>query len=658
MCLHRHRIRWLVTVAILLPFTPAHGHPLGNDTIVHIDILWVLPDRVEFDLFLDYAEGPSSAYPEEIDTDRDGKESREEQQAWLKKKGSEILPTLRVTIDGQRVPVSWQNEAFDPNTGRRMPGIPSMIQIPGSLGMPTYRTLSRFAGAYPKPLAPGEHVLTFEDESFFRIKGLRRILLEKTEEVEFLAPHPDFLDPEGSAFLYDLYDPANMPAERSATIRFRIAGTAAEAVTATGPAAPASVPATTAAGPSGADTESNAVPAESNLPYPILDPRNDPAKAGAEAQRAHYLVAKLRGPWGLAVFLTVTALAFAWGAGHALMPGHAKTVVAAYLISQRGNYWHAVVLALIVTITHTALVIVVGVVIWFYQKSHPTLGPSLQLWLGILSGVLVSGMGVVLTWRAVTGRLAHHHHDHHHDHHDDRRSWFSKLFTHSHPHVHEASHGHGPHHHHHGHGDHHHHEHEHGHSHTHHHDLPHAHEHPHTRDHHHGPDHAHDHSHESTHEQTHGHAHEHGHAARPHGHDHASKHTPAAGADRPLTMRTLLILGITGGIVPCPAATIILFLGIGANVIGGALYAVGVFSLGLALTLMVVGFAALYSRRFAARVLSDAHHEGELTSTGQRILLQAVPAISGTLVTLLGLAIAANYIYLLRHGSSLIPWLG
>jgi len=120
----------------------------------------------------------------------------------------------------------------------------------------------------------------------------------------------------------------------------------------------------------------------------------------------------------------------------------------------------------------------------------------------------------------------------------------------------------------------------------------------------------------------------------------------------------LLLLGITGGIVPCPTATIILFLGIGANVVAGALYAVGVFSLGLALTLMLIGLLALSSRRIATRILSDARHEGGLSTTGQRILLQVVPALSGAVVVALGLAIAANFICRMVNGRALIEWLG
>jgi nickel/cobalt exporter len=436
------------------------------------------------------------------------------------------------------------------------------------------------------------------------------------------------------------------------------------------------------------------------------------------SRQARQLISLLQGRWGFMVFLTVTALSFVWGAAHALMPGHAKTVVAAYLISRSGNYWHAVVLAVIVTVTHTALVVALGLIIWFYQATHPTLGARLQLWLGLIAGLLVAGMGLMLIWRALTGRIAHHHHehDHHHSHEHDHdhghRSWLRMLFTHSHPHVPEVGardegrgtrdegsgfgqggqgdtgtrrqgdigsrgegdgetvgqveagteyrpgmslegvldggdgHAHQHHEHAHGHEHVHAHYHPHDHSHGHHaHDHSHAHGHPH--DHHHAHEHPHDHHHPHTHAHDHGHDHKHGPAG-----------LPSATSPEPLTFRTLLLLGITGGIVPCPTATIIMLLGIGANVVAGALYTVGIFSLGLALTLMLIGFLALSSRRMAARILSDARHEGELSTTGRRILFQAIPAVSGTLVIALGLAIATNYLYFLCNGRALFPWLG
>lgn len=123
-------------------------------------------------------------------------------------------------------------------------------------------------------------------------------------------------------------------------------------------------------------------------------------------------------------------------------------------------------------------------------------------------------------------------------------------------------------------------------------------------------------------------------------------------------MRLLLVLGITGGIVPCPTATIIMLLGIGANVVAGALYAVAVFSVGLAMTLMLIGFLALSSRRVAARVLSDARHEGTMSPTGEKWLLGIVPAVSGAAVALLGGAITVHYLHLMKTGLPLFGWLG
>jgi len=102
----------------------------------------------------------------------------------------------------------------------------------------------------------------------------------------------------------------------------------------------------------------------------FTSPANDPSKTQESYRQAGSIIAMLRGEGEysgrsfLVVMALLTVLAFAWGAGHALMPGHAKTVVAAYLISQKGTYWHAILLAIVVTITHTALVVIVGLVIW------------------------------------------------------------------------------------------------------------------------------------------------------------------------------------------------------------------------------------------------------------------------------------------------------
>src|SRR5207247_125084 len=54
----------------------------------------------------------------------------------------------------------------------------------------------------------------------------------------------------------------------------------------------------------------------------------------------HLLLDPARGFWLLLL------LAAGFGAIHALTPGHGKTLVAAYLVGERGTLWHAVLLGL------------------------------------------------------------------------------------------------------------------------------------------------------------------------------------------------------------------------------------------------------------------------------------------------------------------------
>jgi nickel/cobalt transporter (NicO) family protein len=93
-----------------------------------------------------------------------------------------------------------------------------------------------------------------------------------------------------------------------------------------------------------------------------------------------------------------------WGAGHALTPGHGKTIVAAYLIGSRSTPWHALYLGLTVTLTHTLGVFALGFVALF--ASSYILPDQLYPWLGSVSGVIVVGLGGTLLWRRVRPLLA------------------------------------------------------------------------------------------------------------------------------------------------------------------------------------------------------------------------------------------------------------
>lgn len=131
---------------------------------------------------------------------------------------------------------------------------------------------------------------------------------------------------------------------------------------------------------------------------------------------------------GALVFLLLAALA--WGALHALSPGHGKAMVAAYLVGTRGTARHALALGVVVTATHTVGVFALGLVTLL--ASQYVLPEELYPWLTLVSGlmVVIIGAGVLLSRvrgaRRARGHAAHghgpdHHGPHsqhgHHDHH-------------------------------------------------------------------------------------------------------------------------------------------------------------------------------------------------------------------------------------------------
>jgi nickel/cobalt exporter len=100
-----------------------------------------------------------------------------------------------------------------------------------------------------------------------------------------------------------------------------------------------------------------------------------------------------------------------WGAGHALTPGHGKTIVAAYLIGSRSMPWQALYLGLTVTLTHTLRVFALGLVALF--ASPYVLPKQLYPWLGAVSGLIVVSLGGMLLWRRVQPLLGRREHDYH-----------------------------------------------------------------------------------------------------------------------------------------------------------------------------------------------------------------------------------------------------
>ncbi|MFD5935844.1 sulfite exporter TauE/SafE family protein [Streptomyces sp. NPDC060333] len=309
------------------------------------------------------------------------------------------------------------------------------------------------------------------------------------------------------------------------------------------------------------------------------------------------------------VGLLALLLAVVLGASHAAMPGHGKTIMAAYLAGRRGTPRDAVTVG--ATLTHTAGVLVLGLAL---PLATHLAGETVLSRLGLASGLLVTAIGVQLLHSALRGRPLRHSHSH----------------SHSHGHHHHGDHGHGHHHH----GDH-------GHEYRHGHGGSHGHSHapstglpssrrppesvpadgttvltktatalPHGRPHH-GED-DHHHTHEADHH-----------------------HTPAPARRR---RWSLIGVGIAGGLVPSPSALVVL---LGAVALGrtafGVLLVIG-YGLGMATTLTLAGLLLMRLRdRITART-------AERASARLQTLGRIGPAATSALVLLVGLGLTTRAI--------------
>lgn len=108
------------------------------------------------------------------------------------------------------------------------------------------------------------------------------------------------------------------------------------------------------------------------------------------------------------------------GALHGLEPGHSKTMMAAFIIAVRGTVMQAVLLGLAATVSHTAVVWLVALVGLHYgsQWNTETTEPYFQ----IASAALIIAIALWMLWRTWRDlRAAKAHTGHHHDHGDETR---------------------------------------------------------------------------------------------------------------------------------------------------------------------------------------------------------------------------------------------
>jgi ABC-type nickel/cobalt efflux system permease component RcnA len=399
--------------------TGASAHPLGNFTINHYTGIRVSPDAVLLDFVLDRAEIPTFQEIRRIDPNGDGTIDPIEAATLRVPECIARAPFLDLRVGGSRLAVDLTA------AGLTFP--------PGAGGLPTMRLVCTFRAALPQPLTAAT-TLAFDDQSFPERIGWREITVAgdgttigATGGVASIPP-TSTASARLSAYPTDLLaTPLDM---RSASV----------VVTPGGPAlVPFAVPdATPLVAPPGSEglpaAAADAVPVTGSDSVArsgsesVPPPMTAAVPGGVGTEIAGLLEARDLTPLALLLSLLTAALL---GAGHALTPGHGKTVMAAYLVGARGTARHAVGLGLSVTVSHTLGILVLAGIVLAAGSALPP--EAFNRWAPLASALLVVGIGGWL----VAGQLRAHRarraaaaasaYDHPHDH----------------DHPHESAHGHG-----------------------------------------------------------------------------------------------------------------------------------------------------------------------------------------------------------------------
>ncbi|MDQ3781679.1 MAG: hypothetical protein M3349_01920, partial [Actinomycetota bacterium] len=304
------------------------------------------------------------------------------------------------------------------------------------------------------------------------------------------------------------------------------------------------------------------------------------------------LVAGGGSPGAIAVAI---AAAFALGLGHALAPGHGKTLMAAFLVGRSGTIRNAAGLGVSVAVSHTLGVAVLGVLTLAASSAFEP--AVIYPYLSMVAALIVLGLGASLLVRAVariSNRVRHSHHGH------DLGE--ARWHTHAAPHDHET------------------------------HQLVGAHSHtqaaPHDHDHGSDAHHGHSHDHDLVHSQDHGHSHDHGHGSSGRWWRHRHGAIDPAGG-----WKAFAALGLSGGLVPSASAVVLLLGAVHLGRVELGVVLVAAFGLGMAAALTGVGVLVVLLGGRGLELLSRRAAPG---------LVAAVPVAAGILVLGVGTIMTWN----------------
>lgn len=541
----------------------ASAHPLGNFTINTYDGIVVTPNEVRVQYVLDMAEIPTFQLGRTLDSNGDGDRTAAELAAFARAEATTIVADVHVTANGRPVSLAVRSA--------------SASLRPGQAGLQTLRLEALFAGPIP-----GSGSLALSDETYADHVGWHEVTAVGAEGATLTASDVPTKSVSDELLRYPQRLLASPLHVTTAHLEFE-PGTSGAA-----PGAPG------AGGEQGSQDEAR------------------PGVTGGA-------FAKLATWTGLSLpaLLLALLLAAAFGAAHALLPGHGKTLIAAYLVGQGGRLTQAAQVGAAVAFMHSASVLALGLAILGLQVVAPD---RIYPWVTLATGVLVVAMGAALAVtrvrearRGTAGHGHHHSHSHGHEHvHLERQAEAvapamarmpalagvgasrggPALFA---PSLDEP--GHMP-------------------------DAPAG-----------GIGQALGADHDS--DAHHSDAHDHGPDGHDHGsnghHDHGSNADASArpDLDRPLSRKGLSGLAVAGGILPSPTAIVVLLATFSAHRMGFGLALIVSFSLGMAGALVGVGFVALRARSAVSRRLSGR-------------LLWALPVATAIVIAGVGIYLTAK----------------
>ncbi|HEY3334523.1 MAG TPA: hypothetical protein VGK16_04730, partial [Candidatus Limnocylindrales bacterium] len=434
---------------LLVPLVAAAAlaHPLGNFTINHYAGIRVEPDRILLDVVIDQAEIPTFQATMDLDQDGDGEFSDGELRGAELQWCSSVGRALTLTVDGAGAPLRLVE------AGISFP--------PGNGGLSTMRLVCTLESPFAAPLsAPA--AITFGDGFEASRIGWREITvvgsgitvsgteLPSRSATARLTAYPSSLasapDIRSGSFTAAPGGPVLAPfdvADADPIEPVEIAGR---------PSAPTSVAPSASPGGLASTAPSGAAGAPSGV---TAGSSGTGAVPGGEGSIPDILRAL---PVTPALALLAFATAAILGAGHALTPGHGKTLMAAYLVGTRGSPRHALGLGAAVSVSHTIGILGLAAVVLAAESALP---PDLVVRSApVVAAITIVGIGgwMLLTelrrWRASRRAAAsiasHEHadvaahahgHEHGHEHADGHGLGDGHASAHAHPHP-ESGHAH------------------------------------------------------------------------------------------------------------------------------------------------------------------------------------------------------------------------